>query len=280
MKNLLGRLHARSDDQRARIAMLWRASVFGNDSTQHIGRIYQTMTDIRAIRDTWLRLSETQQRIIRVLVPDGTKPLTIAELAATIEQPEDTTRDAAAELFFWGILAADSDANELPLGDLPRVFVPGELMHMFRRLLEEQQAGDVSNNPLRRLLEIRDDVELETTATKWGLRVLPGLRRRSDLISEILDAVVTPGRMESVLNNLKQPATAIWNAMQAVESVEPQPFEEIVEQAGLAVVEAPLSLAVEHSTRLRGALEALESSLLVNHTWHGDGSRALFSTLR
>lgn len=276
MKNLLGRLHARSDDQRARIAMLWRASVFGNDSTQHIGRIYQTMTDIRAIRDTWLRLSETQQRIIRVLVPDGTKPLTIAELAATIEQPEDTTRDAAAELFFWGILAADSDANELPLGDLPRVFVPGELMHMFRRLLEEQQAGDVSNNPLRRLLEIRDDVELETTATKWGLRVLPGLRRRSDLISEILDAVVTPGRMESVLNNLKQPATAIWNAMQAVESVEPQPFEEIVEQAGLAVVEAPLSLAVEHSTRLRGALEALESSLLVNHTWHGDGSRALF----
>ena len=276
MKNLLGRLHARSDDQRARIAMHWRASVFGNDSSQHIGRIYQTMTDIRAVRDTWLRLSDDQRRIVRVLVPAGTQPLTIAELATTIEEPEESTREAAADLFFWGILAADSDANELPLGDLPRIFVPGELKHMFRRLLGEQDARDVSENPLRRLLELRDDVELETTATKWGLRVLPGLKRRSDLIAEILDAVTTPGRMENVVSQLKQPASALWNVMLATEDTGPQPFTDIIDRAGLTVTEAPLTLAIEHSTRLRGALEALESSLLVNHTWLEDGSRALF----
>lgn len=276
MKNLLGRLHARSDEQRARIAMHWRVSVFGDDSSQHIGRIYQAMTDIRAARDTWLRLSDTQRRIVQLLVPDGTSPMTIAELSAAIVETEEITRDAAADLFFWGILGADGDAMELPLGDQPRVFVPGELMHIFRRVIEEQAAGDISGNPLRRLLELRDDVELETTATKWGLRVIPGLKRRADLISDILDAITVPGRMESVTGQFKQPAVAIWRTMQEADNAEPQSYADIVDNAGLSVADAPLMLAIEHSTRLRGALEALESSMLVNHTWLEDGSRALF----
>lgn len=276
MKNLLGRLHARSDDQRARIAMLWRVSVFGNDTSQYIGRIYRAMTDIRAVRDSWLRLDDLQQRIVRALVPDGATPLSLSELAVAVGEDEEPTREAAVELFFWGILGRDGDMQELPLGDQPRVFVPGELMLMFRRVTEEQGAGDVSGYPLRRLLELRDDFEMETTAVKWGLRVIPGLKRRSDLIAEIIEAVVTPGRMERVISQLKQPATAIWRAMQAAEGSEPQPFAEIVERAGLTVTEAPLGLAIEHSSRLRGALEALESSLLVNHTWLPDGSRALF----
>lgn len=276
MKNLLGRLLARSDDQRARVAALWRVPVFGDDTSQHIGRIYQTMIDIRAVRDTWLRLDDARQRIIRMLVPDGAEPHTIAALAAAIGLPEDETREAAADLFFWGILASDGDSPELPLEDAPRVFVPGELKFLFRRVLEEREAGDISGNPLRRLLELRDDVELETTATKWGLRIIPGLKRRSEMIDEILEAVVQPGRMETVVNNLKQPATAIWRVMLDTEDSVPQPFEEIVDRAGLVVTEAPLMLAIEHSTRLRGALEALESSLLVNHTWLADGSRALF----
>lgn len=276
MKNLLGRLHARTDDQRARIAMLWRVSVFGEDSSQHIGRIYQTMTDIRAVRDTWLRLSDTQRRIVRLLVPEGAKAMTIAELADALDESEEDTRSSAADLFFWGMLGTDGDAMELPAGDQPRIFVPGELMLVFRRVIEEQEAGDISGNSLRRLLELRDDVELETTAAKWGLRVIPGLKRRSDLISDILEAVSTPGRMDAVTGHLKQPASALWRVMQNAEGSEPQPFEEVVDQAGLAVAESPLMLAIEHSTRLRGALEALESSLLVNHTWLADGSRALF----
>lgn len=276
MKNLLGRLHARSDDQRARIAMLWRVSVFGDDSSQHIGRIYQAMTDIRAARDTWLRLSDNQRRIVRLLVPDGTTPMTIAELATSITESEVDTRDAAADLFFWGILGADGDAMELPLGDQPRIFVPGELMLIFRRVIGELEAADISGNSLRRLLELRDDIELETSAAKWGLRVVPGLKRRSDLIADILEAVSTPGRMESVTGQLKQPAMAIWRAMLEAEESDPQLFAEIVERAGLTVADAPLMLAIEHSTRLRGALEALESSLLVNHTWLADGSRGLF----
>ncbi len=276
MKNLLGRLHARTDDQRARIAMLWRVSVFGNDSSQYIGRIYQVMIDIRGARDAWLRLDDHQQAIVRTLVPDGTQPISIAELAESIGQEAETTREAAVGLFFWGILGRDGDNQELPVGEEPRVFVPGELMLVFRRVLEEQDAGDTSDYTLKRLLELRDDVELETTAAKWGLRVVPGLKRRADLIGEILEAVTIPGRMEMVIGNLKQPATAIWRSMQAAEGEDPQPFDAIIDRAGLTVAEAPLGLAIEHSTRLRGALEALESSLLVNHTWLSGGSRGLF----
>ena len=276
MRNLLGRLHARSDDQRARIASLWRVSVFGPDSHQHIGRIYQVMTDIRAVRSVWLRLNDTQRAILRTLVPEGAKSLTIAELAAAIEIDEEITHTAAGELFHWAILAREGDMQELPIGEQPRVFVPGELAMLFRRVQEEIAAGDISTYPLRRQLDLRDDFEIETTATKWGIRVRPGLSRRQDLISEILDAVTKPGRLDAVIGHLKQPASALWQVMRTSGETGPQPFDAIVQQAGLAIAEAPLGLTVEHTTRLRGALEALESSLLVNHTWLDDGSPALF----
>lgn len=275
MKNLLGRLHARSRDQREQIAMLWRVPLFERDSGQSIGRIYQVMTDIRAARDIWLRLDTIQQRIVRLLVPDDSTPLTIAELAIALDEDQEATREGAVQLFFWGILGRDGDTQELPLGEQPRVFVPGELMHVFGRVIEELDAGDLSTYSLRRLLELRDDVELETTAARWGLRVMPGQKRRSDLIAEILEAVSTPGRLALVVGELDDPAAAIWRSIQAADGPNLQPFADIVERAGLTVAEAPLILAIEQGTRLRDALESLESALLVNHTWL-DGLRALF----
>lgn len=275
MRNLLGRLHARSNDQRERIAALWYVSVFGPDSGQHIGRIYQVMTDIRAIRSVWTRLSDPQRQIIHVLSADGAKPHTIAELAEAIGSDEEATHTVAVDLFRWAILAREGDSQELPIGEKPRVFMPGELVLLFRRVQEERDAADISDWPLRRLLDLRDDFEIETSATKWGIRVQPGITRRQDLIDAILDAVSTPGRLESVINALKQPATAIWNVMHNAEA-RLQPFGDVVAEAGLAVAEGPLGLTIEHTTRLRGALEALESSLLVNHTWLEDGSQALF----
>ncbi|MCO5228296.1 MAG: helicase-associated domain-containing protein [Thermomicrobiales bacterium] len=273
MRNLLGRLHARNDDQRARIATLWRASVFGSDSIQHIGRIYQVMTDLRSVRDTWCRLNPTEQQIVTLLSAEGAEESTAARIADVLGVPMDDTVRAINNLFDWGIISASNDAQQ-PIDET--LLIPGELMLLFRRVNEEQQAGNLSSYPIRRLLELRDDVELEITATKWGLRAMPGLKRRADVIAEILDAIPAPGRLEQTLSHLKQPAASIWRAMLAAESTEPQPYDAIVERAGLTVTEAPIGLAVEHATRLRGALEALENSLLVNHTWLPDGSRGLF----
>ncbi|MCO5224250.1 MAG: helicase-associated domain-containing protein, partial [Thermomicrobiales bacterium] len=198
---------------------------------------------------------------------------TAARIADVLGVPMDDTVRAINNLFDWGIISASNDAQQ-PIDET--LLIPGELMLLFRRVNEEQQAGNLSSYPIRRLLELRDDVELEITATKWGLRAMPGLKRRADVIAEILDAIPAPGRLEQTLSHLKQPAASIWRAMLAAESTEPQPYDAIVERAGLTVTEAPIGLAVEHATRLRGALEALENSLLVNHTWLPDGSRGLF----
>ncbi len=276
MRNLLGRLHARTDDQRTEIAILWRVSVFGRDTSAYLGRIYQVMTDIRAVRDTWLRLDPLAQRIVRELSAGEGEPVSIADLATSLESTTEDVLTAATTLYAWGILAEADDQPYPPQDGATSVLIPGELMLLFRRVIDERDAGDVSAYPLRRLLELRDDVELETTATKWGLRAMPGLKRRADVIAEILDAIPAPGRLESTLSHLKQPASSIWRAMLAAEGTGPQPYSQIVERAGLTVTEAPVGLAIEHSTRLRGALEALESSLLVNHTWLDDGTRALF----
>ncbi|MCA9833765.1 MAG: helicase-associated domain-containing protein [Thermomicrobiales bacterium] len=273
MRNLLGRLHARTDEQRVEIAKLWRVSVFERDSRQYIGRIYQVMTDIRAIRDTWTRLGETEHLIINQLSTENAVPLAFADLTRDLEEKGGT--QAVQNLLAWGIISVDGDLTTLPQNDIG-LFIPGELMLLFRRVIEEQQAGDISDYSIRRLLEMRDDVELEISATKWGLRAMPGLKRRADVIAEILDAIPAPGRMDSVLSHLKQPAASIWRAMLAAEDADPQPYDAIIDRAGLTVAAAPLGLAVEHATRLRGALEALENSLLVNHTWLPDGSRGFF----
>lgn len=274
MRNLLGRLHARSDEQRTQLARLWRVSVFGNDTRQYLGRVYQVMNDIRAVRDAWCALGDTEQTIIRMLTPENTTPLTISEIASEIGESEETTHAACVTLFRWGILGREGDMQELPIGEKPRVFIPGELMLQFRRILHEQTAGDTSDYPIRRILESRDDFEIETTATKWGSKVSPGVKSRNDLKEEILDAM--PARLDAVVNHLKSPATAIWNVMLAAETSAPQPFDAVMEKAGLEITEAPLGLSIEHATRQRGALEALENSLLVNHVWMADGSRALF----
>lgn len=276
MRNLLGRLHKRTDDQRSHIATLWRASVFGTDTTQYIGRIYQVMTDIRAIRDTWQRLTETEQRLVQHLSREGVTPEPINQIAQVLDIEESHIRSAVNALFAWGIVSAGDDLQHVPEDSETPLLIAGELMLLFRRVIDEQQSGDISGYPVRRLLEMRDDVDLEMSATKWGLRAMPGLKRRADVIAEILDAIQAPGRLDSTLSHLKQPAASIWRAILAAEDTGPQPYDQIIERAGLTVAEAPVGLAIEHATRLRGALEALENSLLVNHTWLPDGSRGLF----
>ena len=59
----------------------------------------------------------------------------------------------------------------------------------FQRAQDELDAGDLSGTSLRVILETLDDTELEEAASKWGIRVIPGQRRRHDLIQQILRQV-------------------------------------------------------------------------------------------
>lgn len=277
MRNLLGRLNARSSDDLVRIAHFWQIPLRGNDRGRHVGTIYRVMTDIRACRDAWERFDPTSRDIVRALAFTESGPKTLAELSEQLDTPEQTIRDASVRLFRQGVLAREGDRQELPVGATPRLFLPREVGLDFRRVLDEIDAGDQSRSSLRTLLEVRDDPDLEETAGLWGIRVIPGLRRRNELVGEILRQVGSANRVESVIKSLSKPACDLWNVVREASSEDgPVPLKEAIKQAGLTVPEEESPRAVVAGATLRDALIELESAGLVLHTYRRDGSRALF----
>lgn len=276
MRNLLGRLNARSSDDLVRIARFWQVPLPGTDRGRHVGALYRVMTDIRACRTGWSRFDSTSREIIRTLAVSEAGPRTIAEITEQVGEPEETVRVAAIHLFRLGVLSVQGDNQELPVGESPRLFLPRELGQDFRRILDEIDAGDQSDASLRTLLEVRDDADLEETAMLWGIKVIPGLRRRQELVGDILQQVSTRRQADSVVASLQRPARSLWDVVRERGTEGPVPFAEAVDAAGLTVPDAPDSRAMVAGAILRDALIDLETSALVLHTYMGDGSRALF----
>ncbi|MGB3305278.1 MAG: helicase-associated domain-containing protein [Thermomicrobiales bacterium] len=268
MRNLLGRLNARSADSLQGIARFWSVPLAGHDRGRHVGVLYRTMTDVRAARQIWERLTPVQQAIVRELAITEADALPVAEIAGMTGLPEDEAREALVGLFRAGILARDGDNQELPVGAVPKLFLPRELGLLFRRLQDEIDAGDLSRSSLRVLLAIADDAEIEETAAKWGIRVIPGLRRRSELIDEILRQVAQPERIDRVTAALRPDAASLWKAVRQEETGS-LPYEEAI--ARVWPRERPRAEA-----RVREALDELETSLLVMHAYRRDGERRLF----
>lgn len=276
MRNLLGRLHARKTPSLVHIARLWGIPLQGNDSGRQVGAIYRVMTDVRAVRTAWSNLDETSQQIVRTLSASQGAARTIPELATDLDLPEPTVRESCVQLFRWGILAREGDDQELPVGATPKLFIPRELVLDFRRVLDEIDAGDQSTLPLRTLLELRDDPDIEDAAQRWGIRVIPGLRRRHDLITEILRQVNSTRRIDAVIESLGPEARTLWDVVRKDAELGPMRLDEAIRRAGLEVPERPEGLVITRTAALRDVLIELESALLVHHTYLKDGSRALF----
>jgi DNA-binding IclR family transcriptional regulator len=276
MRNLLGRLNARSSDDLVRIANFWRVSLPGTDRGRHVGVIYRVMSDIRACRDAWERFDPTAREIVRLLAASEAGPLTIAEIATRLELPEESVRESAVQLFRWGLLSVQGDNQELPIGERPRLFLPRELGQDYRRILDEMTAGNQVNASLRTLLEGRDDPDLEETATLWGLRIIPGLRRRQELVDDILHQMASKQRIDEVAANLGRSARALYDVVRKASEEGPVRYADALGAAKLTVPDAPVMRAVAAGTVLREALIELESSALVLHTYLDDGSRAFF----
>jgi len=231
-RNLLGRLNARTPDDLQRIAALWLVPLPGADRGRHVGTLYRTMTDIRYARSFWERLDPNAQTVVRDLAASESGALTIDELAALTELSTSITRDAAILLFHSGLLAREGDNQELPIGALPKLFLPREVGQVFRRVQEEIDAGDLSDGALRTLLESLDDPELEEAAAIWGIRVIPGQRRRVDLVTQTVRQIGLADRVEQVLARLSRPAAALWKAVKS-ESPSPVLLHTAVQQANL-----------------------------------------------
>ncbi|MGH2560254.1 MAG: helicase-associated domain-containing protein [Thermomicrobiales bacterium] len=270
MRNLLGRLHSRPPEELARIAQAWRIPLDANDRRATVGPLYRALTDPRTVRDAWDLLDAGEQAIVRLLAVSEDTALTLAELTHSLDLEEPTAREAATRLYHKGMLAREGDDDPLPIGVAPRLFLPRELGLLFRRVQDEIDAGDLSTTPLRALLSLLDDTEIEEAGKIWGLKVIPGLRGREELSRRLLEQVGDAERVATVAQRRQRDAARIWERLRAEPEGQPVPLAAAAAGAGLAG-ESP-----REANRLRDALAELERALLVWHTYRPDGSRWLF----
>lgn len=266
MRNLLGRLNARRTGDLFRIAGHWHIPSPPDDRARLVSAVYRVMTDIRSVRMAWTEFDPVMQAIVRAFAVPDTRPLTIDEIAAAIEQDPEPTRAAAVELFFWGVLSRDGDSQELPVGATPALLLPRELHTDFRRLLDERAAGDQSRVPMRSLLESLDDPDLESTAQRWGVRVIPGVTRRREIVAETLKQMGKVRKIDEVCRKLSPRAKRVWDIVHDVAEDGPLPLAEALERAGMP----------RAGTDARAALIDLETSALVFHTYSNDGNELVF----
>jgi Helicase conserved C-terminal domain len=269
MRNLLGRLHARHLSELLRIAHVWGVPVQVESKSEVVGALYRAMTDPRAMRDVWDRLDEAERAVAQLLanLPETAPPPTLAELASHLEVPETEAREAALRLFRRGMLTREGDSEPLPIGVTPRLLLPRELAQGVRRLQDEMAAGDLTRAPLRVLIELLDDMELEAAAGIWELRSVPGIARRRDLASRLLRLINDARRVDRVVQSRGRDAATIWKLVRAEKGA--VALRDVAAAAGLAGADT-ISVA-----RLRAALSELEASLLVWHAYR-DGARLLF----
>jgi hypothetical protein len=274
MRNLLGRLHARPAADIDRIAAWWRVPLGGGGGTGDrgggIGLLYRWMTDPIAARDAWARLAADEAALVRALVDDPDHGATVPEIAAALRCDPAAARDVAIRLYRTGLLAREGDEAELPLGELPRLFLPRELALLFRRVLDEIDLGDRSATPLRALVEWLDDGEIEDAAEAWGVPAAPGARQRGEVTRRLLRHAADPERIARVVATLPRDARRLWEAVLTAGGEGSIPLSAALEAADLAADDPP------GSARRRAALETLERRLLVLPTYGADGQRLLF----
>ena len=269
MRNLLGRLHARSSPELARIAAFWQVPVASGDRHAQVGALYRVLIDPRAARSAWDRLAPDERAIVRLLaIGESDAAPTLRELAARLDRTESAVRETAIRLYRIGILTREGDDDPLPVGAEPRLFLPRELALVFRRIQDEIEAGDLSNTPLRALLELFDDAEVEESAAIWGIRVVPGLRERPAITKRLLQQITDPARVAAIAARQHRDATQLWQ--QVREAAAPVPLATAAAAIGLDGDDPRIG------QRLRRALAELETALLVWHTYRPDGSRWLF----
>ena len=269
MLNLLGRLHSRPSADFVRIAAFWRIPLHDAPRHRQIGQLYRAMTDPRAARDVWENLDAAEQSVMRALALGDEVLLRVPRLAEQLGSDQSTVQQAVQRLYDAGMVARQSNEASGNEDETAHIFAPRELALLFRRIHDEIDAGDLSTTPLRALLALLDDTEVEEAARTWGTRVIPGLRQRDDLEGQILRHVEDSERVAAVVRQRHDDARAIWHYVRG-------------QLEGLSVDLADVAKTTDLSRndpatrqRLRDALAELEESLLVWHTYV-DGQRKLF----
>lgn len=271
MRNLMGRLNARSDEELQRISIAWLLPGTARDRAALIAQSMRAMTDLRDTRDFWTRRTQHERDLIAWFVANGSEQgATIAELSTELDLDEAATRAAANRLYQAGALATTAKQQPMQVGEIPRLFLPRELGQVFARIHDELDAGDISNATPSALLELLDDTDIQRAAELWGLESMPGLRTRRELTEGLLELSAYPDRRAAVERKLGWDARRILGIVGELPAGQNVPLDEIADRMELDPAQ-PRS-----ADRLRKALGELEEALLIWHTFLPDGSRALF----
>lgn len=271
VRNLMGRLNARTDAELQRISIAWLLPSTARDRAALIAQLMRAMTDLRAARDFWMRRPHDEREMISLFVAtDPDEGFTIDELAEQLNGEPAAIRATATRLFQAGALATNARQQALSVGELPRLFLPRELGQHFARIHDELDAGDLSGAPYPALLTLLDDTEIQRAAEIWGLELMPGLRTRRELSDGLLELGRYPDRRAEVERKLGWDAQRVLGIVAERPAGEPTPLATIAEAIELEQ-DQPRT-----AERLRNALTELEEALLVWHTYLPEGRRALF----
>ncbi len=265
MRNLLGRLNARSTPDLSQIADAWQTPLAGRDRLAQITQLYRTMTRLPVVRARWDSLDPDQQAVVSALIAAGEKGRTIEDLSAELGAAPDLVRTMCVDLFDQGIVSYEGNASTLPIGEKPRLYVPIELANAIRTVIREVEAGDVSGRSFPELIQSKDERDLFEAAGSWGVEVIAGVTTRAQLIEGLTRAAAAGASRHAQVDKLGSEVRAIWEKLRAVPPGTPVPVDQLVGTGN------------ERTTYgRRNAINELEDRLLVWPTVLEDGVRALF----
>ncbi|HET7056073.1 MAG TPA: hypothetical protein VFI12_06395, partial [Thermomicrobiales bacterium] len=265
MRNLLGRLNARSVQDLSRIADAWQTPLAGRDRLAQISQLYRTMTRPSMVRAQWDGLDPDQQTVVRALLDAADTGRTIDELADELGAAPDLVRVMCVDLYDQGVIAYEGNASTLPVGEQPRLSVPIELASAIRAAIREIEAGDVSDRPFAELIQTRDERDLFDAASYWGIEVIPGVTTRAQMVDSLTKAAAVGATRHAQVDKLGQEVRALWEKLRAVPPGTPVPVEDLI---GAGSERAMYGR--------RNAINELEDRLLAWPTVLDGGARALF----
>lgn len=216
MRNLLALLLDCTPDELVRIARWWQVDLHGVDLHQDVSRLYRSMTDPWIFAIAWDGLSREERAVVDALAKSD-REIPPDELIRVISsQAEDQTNVAAAIERLVGngwIFAEQTELPSLEASPGP-IFVPRELVHLRRRLREEQkQPSPIELDP-DALLDRLDDQELYEIAQQLGFRVIPAVAARQDIVAFLTPRLGEPDSVRERLRLLDPSASRLYAALE------------------------------------------------------------------
>ncbi|HRA46460.1 MAG TPA: helicase-associated domain-containing protein [Thermomicrobiales bacterium] len=264
VRNLLGRLNARSSEDLGEIAATWRAPMTSRDRLTQIATLYRTMLKPVMVREQWDTLPLSERALVNAVIAAGESGITVGELASDFGQAAADVRERLGDLYRAGILSYEGTANTLPVGEAPVVFVPRELAAVITQVDAEITRGDTTQLTLADLFALRSDRELFEAADLLKVDYVPGLVGREEIIRLLSARLTNPTVRMQAIEGLGHDVRTMWERLGSAPPGTPVTVESLVSQGNDRT----------HAGRL-AALNDLEDRLFV---WPVviDGQRAMF----